>query len=116
VAETIRGSVLTLGDRAKTTAGAVVGRVLVQGISRILENARGPWPVDTGASRASLGFVFNGKQIWIEAIYYAPLIYSHGVHPWDLYIAQPTAKFVRFDAPNQIGAGLIRALVEGNRA
>lgn len=107
---TLQGSVTTLGARAKDSAPRVTGRVLVQGVSRIVESARGPWPVDTGASRASLGFVFNGKEVRIEAIYYAPYIVSHGVRPWESYLVVPLVRFIQYEGPQALGAAYIEAL------
>jgi hypothetical protein len=88
-------------------------KVLVQGVSKILTAARGPWPVKTGASLASLGFVLSGKEIRIVAIYYSPFILSRGVHPWDAYIAGPLAQFVRYEAPQQLAGEAIAMLAEG---
>lgn len=111
----IRGSVLTLRDRARDVGRRVVASMLTVATRRIVSNGQRLWPVDTGRSRRLLSATAataapKPKATLRDGSGYAPDIVSGGIRPWRAYIAQPAADFVQRTGPRQIATAILREL------
>lgn len=112
---TYSGSLYTLGARSKAVSQPAALKVLNAGALRIVGAAEPKWPVDTGDSKRSLHVTLSAQGVVISAIGYAPYILSRGIRPWDAYIIKPFEQFVVYEAPGQIGQGILRALAVGSQ-
>lgn len=111
---TIRGDLLTLGQRSRNPAARrAVREALSAGIGEVVEQARGPWPVRTGYSRAELGVEERGTTT-VAAVGNAPyttdIVTRGGVRPWLEYVVEPLRRFARDQLPRMIADRLLRAL------
>jgi hypothetical protein len=112
----IRGSILTLGERAGRLSEAAATQ-LVLGLTRIVESARAGWPVATGLSRAELHLTRTGQQLRVRGrARYTRLIRSRGVRPWRDLIEVPVRTYVGGRiATRELGPPLMRTLVPRGR-
>lgn len=105
----LRGSVQTLGSRAREVAAKVLADVVEAGAEDVLVGSRIRWPVRTGRSRAGLRVVRAGDVVQVVGT--APYTTAvHGGESWGQLVVQPVAVFVRDEAPREAGVAVVRAL------
>lgn len=115
MADELKGSLATLGQRAETAAPTVATQVIREAAAGVVAKAKGPWPVKSGRSKEALGVqpIPNGARIETDEVDYAVQIVSHGVRPWDAYVLQPMLVLARDVIPQEIGRRLIAELERG---
>lgn len=115
----IRGDLLTLGQRARSPATqAAIRAALLEGVAEVVEAARVRWPVDTGYSRDQLG-VEQDPPMTVHAVgraeYTTHIVTRAGIRPWREYIVEPLRKFARDELPKRIADRLTKALSARSR-
>lgn len=111
----IRGSILTLRERAREVGRRVVAAVMAEGVRRIVANAKLLAPVDSGLYRRSLTgtTVAAGEKTKAkinDGSGYGPQIVSKGVRPWEAHVSDPAREFVTNTGPREMGRQIIAGL------
>jgi hypothetical protein len=114
VSNNLRGSILTLPERAKAAARVAPRRALAVAADSVVASARQQWPVSTGRSRAALGATTRDEGVAIvDTAEYALEILSRGVRPWDAYVLTPLRLALQDQIPRAVAAELVREVSGG---
>lgn len=112
----IKGSLLTLPQRARDLARRVAAEVLAAGVSEIVTTAKARAPVDSGAYRRLLTATSaasgeKAKGTIRDGSGYGPRIVSRGVRPWLAHVSDPARELVKRSGPKEI----VRRILAGLR-
>lgn len=111
----LRGTIRTLAARSRDLSSKVAQIVLDEQAARIVQAARGPWPVDRSPNadnvRSKEQLLWErgtGTKVQIRILNtaetkrgqrYSPFILSKGIRPWPKYIVEPTLQMARTIGP-----------------
>ncbi len=106
----VRGSILTLGERAKAAAHKAAQRVLLRATEAVVEQERGRWPRDSGESASGLDVELTQRGVRVVGrARYTTAIVSRGRRPWrDLVTRLDIA--VRAEIPRAAAREIVDAL------
>ncbi len=111
----MKGSILTLPQRAREVARRVMAEVLTSGARRIVSGAKTRWPVDSGRSRRLLSdsVATSGARTTariVDGSGYGTEIVSGGVRPWESYVSDPARVLVERTGPAAVVRGVLAGL------
>lgn len=112
----IKGSILTLPQRARELGRRVVRAVLDEGVGEIVQDAKALAPVDSGTYRRGLTATTSDSGARSKATIrdgsgYGPRIVSRGVRPWVAHVSDPAREFVTRSGPKE----MVRRILAGLR-